>query len=274
MKRLILLCLLLIVMPTWAQEDDETSTILDVLRTLTVEPVELPDLDGRVMTVALQNAYPPFNFINEAGQAAGWDYDALHEICNRLNCELQFIEIEWAGLIDAVSAGQMDIGSNGVTITEPRRALVEFSDPYIALNQVLIARVDEDRFATVEAFAENPMFTVMVPPNSSNYAAAAALLNENLSRIDATYDVYDAIFYALLNGDTDAVIIDDLAAQEWLAAYHEVVKVIPGTVTAPEELAFIFPLESDLVAPVNAALADMRADGTLRALNTRWFVGE
>lgn len=274
MKRLILLCLLLIVMPTWAQEDDETSTILDVLRTLTVEPVQLPDLEGRVITVALQNAYPPFNFINDTGQASGWDYDALHEICNRLNCELQFIEIEWAGLIDAVSTGQMDIGSNGVTITEPRRALVEFSDPYIALNQVLIARADEDRFATVESFAENPLFTAMVPPNSSNYVAAAALLNENLSRIDATYDVYDAIFYALINGDTDAVIIDDLAAQEWLAAYQEVIKMIPGAVTAPEELAFIFPLESDLVAPVNAALTDMRVDGTLRAINTRWFVGE
>lgn len=271
MKRLILILLLLMVMPIHAQEDDEAGNILDVLRGLTVQTAELPDLDGRVVRVALQNAYPPFNFINANGQADGWDYDALREICARLDCELEFVEVDWAGLIDAVSAGQMDVGSNGVTITEPRRALVMFSDPYVTLNQVLIARIDETRFDSVESFANNPTLGVMVPPNSSNFAAASALLGEDTTRIDVTYDVYDAIFFSLLNSDTDAVIIDDLAAQEWLEAYEGVVSVVPGAVTVPEELAFIFPLESDLVEPFNAALASMRVDGTLQAINEKWF---
>jgi polar amino acid transport system substrate-binding protein len=51
----------------------------------------LPDLGGKTITVAVENAYPPFNSIDQAtGQGAGWDYDAVKEICQRLNCVPEF----------------------------------------------------------------------------------------------------------------------------------------------------------------------------------------
>nr|MCU0514803.1 transporter substrate-binding domain-containing protein [Anaerolineae bacterium] len=83
-----------------------------------------PDLGGRTITVAVENAYPPFNFLNESGEAVGWDYDTVNEICARLNCVPEFIQTSWEGLIVAVSNGEFDVAADGITITSDRKALV------------------------------------------------------------------------------------------------------------------------------------------------------
>src|SRR5690349_11598619 len=69
----------------------------------TAEPMALPDLGGRTVTVAIENAYPPFNYVDEvSGEAIGWDYDMINEMCARLNCVPEFIQVSWEGMIVAV----------------------------------------------------------------------------------------------------------------------------------------------------------------------------
>ena len=70
----------------------------------------LPDLGGREITVALENAYLPFNYIDPAtGEPAGWDYEAIGAICELLNCRPTFVESQWEGMIQAVADGQSDV---------------------------------------------------------------------------------------------------------------------------------------------------------------------
>ena len=67
---------------------------------------DLPDLEGRTVTVAVENAYPPFNDVDlETGEAVGWDYDVINEMCERLNCVPEYIETSWEGMIVAVANG-------------------------------------------------------------------------------------------------------------------------------------------------------------------------
>src|SRR6185436_19995533 len=81
-------------------------------------------LAGRTVTVTLENAYVPFNYINkDTKKAEGWDYDAWREICKRLDCKPSFKAIAWDGMIQAVSQGQFDAAADGITIT-PERAKV------------------------------------------------------------------------------------------------------------------------------------------------------
>ncbi len=69
--------------------------------------------------MAVENAYLPFNYIDPtSGEAAGWDYDAVGEICNRLNCVPEFVATGWEGMIIAVSEGQFDMAADGITITD------------------------------------------------------------------------------------------------------------------------------------------------------------
>ena len=82
----------------------------------------LPDLAGKSITVAVEDAYIPFNYVRlDNGKAEGWDYDAIAEICKRVNCKPVFKEIAWDPMITAVSQGQFDIAADGITIT-PERA--------------------------------------------------------------------------------------------------------------------------------------------------------
>ena len=65
------------------------------------------DLGGREVRIAVENAYPPFNYIDEAtNEAVGWDYDVGRAICEKLNCTPVFVEAAWEGLFEAMAAGE------------------------------------------------------------------------------------------------------------------------------------------------------------------------
>lgn len=235
---------------------------------------ELPDLGGREIRIAVENAYNPFNFINEDGEAVGYDYDIFAEICERLNCEPMYVETSWDAMV-AIMGGEggfdtFDIGADGITITEERAQNVDFSDPYIQLAQVLLVRADEDRFATPEEFAGDSALLIGTQPGTTNYDTAAELVGDD--RIVA-YDQFGLAVQALINGDVDAVMMDDVAGQGYVGANPGDVMIIDEPLTS-EELGFIFPKGGDLVGPVNMALAQMAEDGTLDDLFAKWFPTE
>jgi polar amino acid transport system substrate-binding protein len=95
----------------------------------------LPDLEGRTVTVAVENAYLPFNFIL-AGETEGqgWDYDAWRDICERLNCVPEFVEAAWPAVIDQVAQGEFDTAADGISITDERKEIVDFSEPYMVVH--------------------------------------------------------------------------------------------------------------------------------------------
>ena len=238
---------------------------------VSAQDVELPDLEGRTVTVAVENAYQPFNFVDpETGEAVGWDYDALAEICSRLNCVPEYVETAWDGMILAVSNGEYDMAADGITIKPDRAEVVDFSDGYITLEQVILARSDEDRFTNAEELAANEELIVGVQPGTTNYFVAVDLVGED--RL-VTYDTFPIAVQALIAGDVDAVVMDDVAGQGYVGVNAEAVQIVGESLTATEELGFIFPKGSDLVEPFNLALESMRQDGSLEAINNRWFLG-
>ena len=87
----------------------------------------MPDLQGRTITVAVENAYPPFNKIDETtSKGVGWDYDTVTEICKRLNCTPDFKQAAWDGIFPAMQAGEFDMLADGVTITDERKENCRF----------------------------------------------------------------------------------------------------------------------------------------------------
>jgi polar amino acid transport system substrate-binding protein len=111
----------------------------------------LPDLGGQTITVAVENAYLPFNYVRlDNGKAEGWDYDALAEICKRLNCKPTFQEIAWDNMIAGVAQGQFNMAADGITITADRAKAVDFSDGYIAINQRIMVKKGETRITKID----------------------------------------------------------------------------------------------------------------------------
>jgi polar amino acid transport system substrate-binding protein len=210
----------------------------------------------------------PFNYIDpNTGEPAGWDYEAWDEICNRLNCVPEYVETSWDGMIVAVSEGQYDAAADGITITDERAEIVDFSDGYINIEQRLLVRKGEDRFDGSESFAADPNLLMGTQVGTTNYDTAVELISQD--RVQAFND-FGAAVQALITGDVDAVIIDETAGQGYIGVNADQLDLV-GESLASQQLGFIYPKGSDLVEPVNMALESMDADGTLATLAEKYF---
>jgi polar amino acid transport system substrate-binding protein len=234
----------------------------------------LPDLKGRAVTVVTENAYPPLQFVDpKTGEAKGWEYDAMNEIAKRLNFKLEVKNTSWDAMIQAVSDGQYDVGMTGITIKEERKAKVDFSEPYMRSQQFMLVRADETRFTDAKSFGEFKDGLVGAQAGTTPfYTAVYEVLdgNEQNPRIKL-FETFGASVQALKSGDVDVVLTDGTAGKGYVDASGGALKLTGGPL-GTEDFGFIFAKGSDLVAPVNAAIESMKADGTIDALNKKWFL--
>jgi polar amino acid transport system substrate-binding protein len=203
----------------------------------------------------------------------GWEYDAMAEIAKRLNITVKYENISWDAMIPAVSEGQFDLGMTGITIRDDRKDKVDFSDAYMRSEMLMMVRGDETRFTDAASFGANPDLLMAAQPGTTPfYVGVYEVLdgNEENARI-VKFETFGAGLEALKAGDVDLVLSDSTAANGYVAGSEGALKII-GEPLGAEDFGFIFPKGSDLVAPMNAAIASMKADGTLDALNTKWFL--
>ncbi len=226
------------------------------------------DLKCKEITIAVENAYPPFNYIVlSSGQPGGWDYDAWNEICVRLHCTPKYVEASWEGMIQSVADGQYDAAADGITINDDRKQKVDFSMGYVKVDQRLLVRKDETRFASMDDFVKNEKLVMGTQTGTTNYETAVKFLPE--SRVKA-FEQFPFAVQALISSDIDAVIMDETAGQGYLGENSDKVKLVGPSISG-DELGFIFPKGSTLVDPVNKALQAMNADGTLNKFNEKYF---
>ncbi|HJW83460.1 MAG TPA: transporter substrate-binding domain-containing protein [Anaerolineae bacterium] len=228
----------------------------------------LPDLGGREITVAVENSYIPFNYVRlDNNTAEGWDYDALAELCKRLNCKPVFREIAWDNMIAAVAEGQFNMAADGITITDERAQVVDFSVGYMSVNQRIMVRADETRIKTADDLKNDKTLKMGSQKGSTNFTMAEEIVGSDRN---VAFDAFGDAVQALIAGDVDAMIIDDTAGQGYVGVNSDQLKLLGGSLTG-QQLGFIFTQGSDLVEPFNQAIEAMRADGTLPKLEAKWF---
>lgn len=239
-----------------------------------VQAQALPDLGGKTVVVVTENAYPPLQFVDpKTGQAIGWEYDAMAEIAKRLNFKVEYQNTSWDAMIQSVSDKQYEVGMTGITINDERKAKVDFSDPYMRSEQFMLVRGDEARFTDAKTFAALTEGLVGAQPGTTPfYTAVYSVLdgNEQNPRIKL-FETFGATVQALKTGDVDVVLTDGTAGKGYVDASNGGLKLIGGPL-GTEDFGFIFPKGSELVAPINAAIAVLKADGTIDALNKKWFL--
>lgn len=251
-----------------------TALIVSSLLAVSVNADALPDLNGRTIVVVTENAYPPLQFVDpSSGEAIGWEYDAIRDLAERLNFELEIQNTSWDAMIAAVSEGQYDVGMTGITIREDRREKVDFSKPYMRSEMFMLVRAEEDRFSNSEEFAAIEDGLIGAQAGTTPfYTAVYDVLDgdESNPRIQL-FETFGASIQALRTGDVDLVLTDGTAGAGYVDANPDVFKLV-GNAMGSEDFGFIFPKGSELVSAFDAGIDAMRADGTLEELNTRWFL--
>lgn len=233
----------------------------------------LPDLGGRTIVAVTENAYTPLNFVDpDTGKGIGWEYDAFNEIAKRLNLKVEWKLSSWDTMIQAVRDGQFDVGMDGITINEDRKKQIDFSDSYMVSEMFMLVRADEDRFTDAKSFAADGDNLVGAQAGTTNfYVAVYSVLDgdEKNPRIKL-FETFGASVQALKSGDVDLVLMDATSAKGYMGAAPNSFKIV-GEPLGREEFGFIFTPGSDLVEPINAAIKQMKDDGTIDKLNQKWF---
>jgi len=227
----------------------------------------LPDLDGCEFTFAVENAYLPFNYVDSAdGEAKGWDYDVFNYLAEEMNFTPVYVAAAWDGMIQAVADGQYMIAGDGISITEERDKIIDFSDSYIVLQQrILVASGNSD--ITTAADIQNGDFKVATQKGTTNYELAVSLFGAD--KVDA-YDQFDFAIAAVISGDADASIVDEVAGLGYMGANKNKVKLV-GEGLQTDPLGFAFPEGSPLVDVINQGLALMKENGKLQEINDKFF---
>jgi len=233
-------------------------------------PARLPDLKGREVLVVSSNDYTPFTFVDPtSSKNVGYEYELIKQICWRLNCFTTNQSGEWPALLVSVSQGQYDVGMVGISITEERKAQVDFSDPYIVVDSRFLVRADETRFTDSASFKANADLKIGTQAGTTGQFVAEGLLGEKNERIKF-YDNFGIAVQALLKGDVDAVVSDVAAGRGYIGVNQGKLKLMDESL-ATDPIGMIFKKGSVLVAPFNQALASMKADGYLGYLENKWF---
>ena len=233
----------------------------------------LPDLKGRTIRAVTTNASPPLSFVDpKTGTAVGWEYDAVNEIGKKLDAKIAWSTSSWDAIIQAVRDGQFDVGMDGFSITDGRKKQVAFSDPYMASQQLMLVRADENRFTTAAEFGKDQALLIGSQAGTTSFSVGVYNVldgDEKNARI-RLFETRGAAVRALLAGNVDTVLVDAASSRGWIASNPDKLKVL-GEPLGTDTYGFIFKLGSDLVGPFNAAITALKADGTLDRLTSRWF---
>jgi len=227
-------------------------------------PIFAADLEGRVISIGSDTTYPPHEFI-EDGVVKGFDVDVVAAICERINCVPNWVTTAWDGIFPALANGEFDMVVSGVTITEERDKIVDFSDPYIIVQQGILMRVS-DKGATIDDFKSGAMKLA-----SQNGTTNAALGEELVGRDNlALFDSFNNAVIAVQNGDVDGVIIDSTSAAAYEQEFAgELAVGITGLSSDP--LGLVFQEGDSMQDDFNEGLAAIIADGTLQKLTIKWW---
>ena len=223
---------------------------------------ELTTVEAGKLTMATNAAFPPYEMTTDAGEFEGIDVDTAKAIAEKLGLELQIDDMDFDAALLSVQQGKADIVMAGVTVTDERKAVMDFSDSYATGIQSVIVPEGSD-IASVDDLAGKKIGTQR---GTTGYIYCSDDFgDENV----VAYDDGLTAVQALNNGQVDAVVIDNAPAQEFVAA-NPGLKVL-DTSYAEEDYAIGVAKGSALEDAVNKALEELKADGTLQAIVDKYI---
>ena len=226
---------------------------------------ELTTVEAGKLTMATNAAFPPYEMTTDAGDFEGIDIETAQAIADKLSLELQIDDMDFDAALLSVQQGKADIVMAGVTVTDERKAVMDFSDSYATGIQSIIVPEGSD-IASPDDLAGKKIGTQR---GTTGYIYCSDDFgDENV----VAYDDGLTAVQALNNGQVDAVVIDNAPAQEFIAA-NPGLKIL-DTSYAEEDYAIGMAKNSPLEDAVNSVLEELKADGTLQAIVDKYITAE
>ncbi len=221
------------------------------------------------LLVGLEATYAPFEF-QENGEVVGFSPDVLKAIGENQGLKMRFIDTPWEGIFATLGTGDRDIISSSVTITDERKQIVDFTDPYFEATQMIVTLADNQG---IKSFADLKERTVSVQSSTTGDLIMQKLQGEQSTNIKR-FDQMPLAMKELLNGGVEAVVGDNGVIQNFVNNNPDVkLRTLVDDGFEKEFYGFAIRKgrDDDLLAKLNAGLAAIKADGTYDRIYAKWF---
>lgn len=244
-----------------AEKSENASSLEDLGEEKSADAAVSEAIADGVLTVGTNAEFPPFEFVGDDGEPDGFDMALIKAIGEKMGVEVEVENMEFDSLVASIGS-KIDVAIAGMTVTEERKNMVEFSDPYYEAVQYVIVPADCDDIISA---ADLEGKAIGVQLGTTGDFIAEEIKDASVSQYNKAVDAVND----LMNERVDAVIIDKNPAKVFAEKFGDKVKIIDGADFnfEAEEYAIAMPKDdAALTEAINAALAEIKADGTFDAL--------
>ena len=227
---------------------------------------ELTTVEAGKLTMATNATFPPYEMTTDAGTIEGIDVDTAQAIAEKLGLELQIDDMDFDAALLSVQQGKADIAMAGITVTDERMAVMSFSDSYATGIQSVIVPEGSD-IASVDDLAGKKIGTQR---GTTGYLYCSDDFGEDAV---VAYDNGLTAVQALNNGQVDAVVIDNEPAKAYVES-NPGLKILDTSYAEEDYAIGMNKSNTALLEAVNAALEELKADGTLQAIVDKYIKAE
>lgn len=225
--------------------------------------------DDNTLTMATNASFPPYEFY-EGETVTGIDVEICAAIAEKLGMEFEVADMEFDAILSAVSSGKADVGMAGMTVTEERKQMINFSSSYATGIQAVIVKEDSPITTVDDLYADGASYKIGVQLSTTgNIYATEDFGDENV----VPYPNGNDATMALIAGKVDCVIIDNEPAKAYVAA-NEGLKVLETSYAVEDYAACIAKDNTELLEKFDAALKELIEDGTVAAIIGKYIKAE
>lgn len=230
------------------------------------ETAELSTVEPGKLIMSTNAAFPPYEMTTDSGEFEGIDIETAQAIADKLGLELQIDDMDFDAALLAVQQGKSDMVMAGVTVTDERQNVMDFTDSYATGIQSIIVKEDSD-IASVDDLAGKKIGTQR---GTTGYLYCSDDFgDENV----VAYDDGLTAVQMLNNGQVDCVVIDNAPAKEFIAA-NPGLKLLDTAYVEESYAIGIGKGNTELKDAINTALEELKADGTLQAIVDKYITAE
>lgn len=227
---------------------------------------ELTTVEAGKLIMATNATFPPYEMTTDAGDFEGIDVEIAGAIAEKLGLELQIDDMDFDAALLSVQQGKADIVMAGVSVTEDRLLVMDFSDSYATGIQSIIVPEDSD-IASADDLAGH---MIGCQRGTTGYIYCSDDFGDESV---TAYDNGLTAVQALVNGQVDCVVIDNAPAQEFVAA-NPGLKILDTSYVEEEYAIGVGKGNTAMLEAVNGALADLKEDGTIQAIVDKYISAE
>lgn len=230
------------------------------------ETAELSTVEPGKLIMSTNAAFPPYEMTTDSGEFEGIDIETAQAIADKLGLELQIDDMDFDAALLAVQQGKSDMVMAGVTVTDERQNVMDFTDSYATGIQSIIVKEDSD-IASVDDLAGKKIGTQR---GTTGYLYCSDDFgDENV----VAYDNGLTAVQMLNNGQVDCVVIDNAPAKEFIAA-NPGLKLLDTAYVEEDYAIGVGKGNTELKDAINTALEELKADGTLQAIVDKYITAE